>query len=409
MSSVTPSDDDARFAQAKADFLQGLAALQAGRIEAAERCFAASLQGVPGRVSTLVNLAAVRLLLGRPADALENARQALQGEPDNIDALLHQATALAQLGRGEAARRGFERLLALNDRHVPAWCRLAETYKGLGRHDDAMRAYQRALALDADQAEIWSRRGDLLREAGRHDEAAQAFREALARGGDAALNAYYLAAVSGDGRASPPPTAPAAYVRGLFDGYADDFDQHLRGLLGYEAPERLARRLAPHAPFESALDLGCGTGLCGPLLRPLTRRLVGVDLSGPMLAKARTLDVYDELLQADLLEALGRDGARHDLVVAADVFIYVGELAPVFAAVRAATVPGALFAFTAEPVDDPRPGVQLLPSLRYAHAPDYIAGLARAEGFEVVAMERETIRSEQRQAVEGLYVVLRRR
>lgn len=405
---MATTPDDPRFAQAKADFIEGLAQLQAGHLEAAERCFSASLQGVPGRVSTLVNLAAVRLLLGRPTEALESARQALHGEPDNVDALLHEATALAQLGRLEAARRGFERLLALNDRHVAAWARLAETYKSLGRRDDALRAYTRALALDADQPEVWSRRGDLLREAGRADEAAQAFREALARGGDAALNGYYLAAVTGDGT-PPPPTAPAAYVRGLFDGYADDFDQHLRGLLGYEAPERLARRLAAHAPFESALDLGCGTGLCGPLLRPMTRRLVGVDLSGAMLAKARALGVYDELLQVDLLEALGRDEARHDLIVAADVFIYVGELAPVFAAVRAATLPGALFAFTAEPSSDPRQGVQLLTSLRYAHSLDYIAGLAQAQGFEVMALERETIRSEQRRPIDGLYAVLRRR
>lgn len=403
---ITP--DDPRFAQAKADFIEGLVQLEAGHIEAAERCFGASLQGVPGRVSTLVNLAAVRLLLGRPEEALESARQALHGEPGNVDAQLHEATALAQLGRLEAARRGFERLLALSDGHVAAWTRLAETYKSLGRRDDAMRSYARALALDADQADVWSRQGDLLREAGRSDEAAQAFREALARGGDAALNGYYLASVAGDGT-PPPPTAPVAYVRGLFDGYADDFDQHLRGLLGYEAPERLARRLAAHAPFESALDLGCGTGLCGPLLRPMTRRLVGVDLSGAMLDKARASGVYDELLQADLLEALARDGARHDLVVAADVFIYVGELAPVFAAVHAATVPGARFAFTAEPSNDPQQGVQLLSSLRYAHSPDYIAGLAQAQGFEVVALERETIRSEQRRAVEGLYAVLRRR
>ncbi|WP_295641858.1 tetratricopeptide repeat protein [uncultured Methylibium sp.] len=406
---TTAPPDDPRFAQAKADFMEGLAQLEAGQCDAAERCFCASLRGVPGRVSTLVNLAAVRLLLGRPEEALDSARQALQGEPDNVDALLHQASALAQLGRAEAARRGFERLLAVDDRHVAAWTRLAETYKTLGRRDDALRAYARALALEADQPEVWSRHGDLLREAGRHDDAAQAFREALARGGDAALNGYYLAAVTGDGRASPPPTAPAAYVRGLFDGYADDFDQHLRGLLGYEAPERLARRLATHAPFQSALDLGCGTGLCGPLLRPMSRRLVGVDLSGAMLAKARVLGVYDELLQADLLEALARPAEpRHDLVVAADVFIYVGELEPVFAAVRAATTPGAIFAFTAEPPTDPRQGVQLLPSLRYAHSTDYLARLAEAQGFELLALERDVIRREQRREVEGVYVVGRR-
>lgn len=369
---------------------------------------------MPGRTSTLVNLAAVRLALGRPAEALATADEVLAAEPANVDALLHRATALGQLQRFDDSRAGFERLLAIDAGHAAAWMRLAQLLHRQDKRDEALRAYERTLALDATQPDAWLRRGDLLREAGRLGDAAECFRACLAHGGETALAGYYLAAVTGE---PLPGGTPAAYVQRLFDDYAADFDQHLVATLGYQAPQRLARLLAAHTPsahFDSALDLGCGTGLCGPLLRPMARRLVGVDLSGEMLAKARALGVYDALVQAEIVghlrEASARGEAPHDLVVAADVFIYVGELAPVFDAVHAATRPGAVFAFSVEPDDLPAsPGARLLPSLRYAHAPDYLRQLAARHGFEVTTMARDTIRVEQARPIDGLYVTLRRR
>jgi predicted TPR repeat methyltransferase len=402
--------DADRFEAAKTAFFAGLDSLKAGRLDDAERHFVASLAQVPGRVSTLVNLAAVRLGLGRSAEALATADEVLTAEPANADALLHRATALGQLRRFDEARVGFERLVALDARHAVGWLRLAQVLHDQDRHDQALGAYARTLALDPAQPDAWLRRGDLLREAGRLDEAADAFRASLRHGGEPALVGYYLAAVTGE---PLPGGTPATYVRRLFDDYAADFDQHLVGTLGYQAPERLAQRLAVHAPFASALDLGCGTGLCGPRLRPMTKRLVGVDLSGEMLAKARSLGAYDELLQAEIVEHLHDAAARgsmHDLVVAADVFIYVGELAGVFAGVEAVTRPGAILAFSVEPDDEPSsPGVRLLPSLRYAHAPGYLRALAAQHGFEVIAMDREPIRVEQARPIDGLYVVLKRR
>jgi predicted TPR repeat methyltransferase len=48
------------------------------------------------------------------------------------------------------------------------------------------------------------------------------------------------------------------------------------------------------------LDAGCGTGLCGAILAPFARRLVGVDLSEGMLAHAKAKNVYHELVKAEL-------------------------------------------------------------------------------------------------------------
>jgi len=402
--------EPARFEAAKAAFFEGLDHLTAGRLAQAEQAFMASLAQVPGRISTLVNLAAVRLGLGKHALALTTADAVLAVEPTNVDALLHHATALGHLQRLDEARAGFLRLVELEPRHAAGWLRLAQTLHQQDRRGEALGAYARTLALDAAQPDAWLRRGDLLREAGRLDEAAEAFRACLQHGGEPALAGYYLAAVTGE---PLPGGTPPAYVERLFDDYAADFDEHLVATLGYQAPERLAQRLAAHAPFACALDLGCGTGLCGTRLRPMAQRLVGVDLSGAMLERARALGLYDALRQAEVVEYLHAAAARgemHDLVVAADVFIYVGELDRVFAALRATMPPDALFAFSVEPDDDASsPGVRLLPSLRYAHAPGYLRALAATHGFEVVSMDREPIRVERARPIDGLYVVMRRR
>ena len=326
---------------------------------------------MPRRASTLINLAAVQLRLGHADDAMASAEQALAVEPDSVDALLHRATAGAQLGRLPQALADVDRLIAVQPAHAAAW--------GL--------------------------RGGVLRELLRLDEAAVAFETALRLGGDPELNAFYLAAVRRD---ASPPSPPAAYVRSLFDGYADDFDRHLVEDLRYEGHRRLVdvlARVAP-GPYGAALDFGCGTGLCGPLLRPRVGRLTGVDISSAMLDKARALGVYDRLAQSDATTFLRDDGARYDLLVAADVFIYVGALEPVFEAADAAIAHGTM-CFSVELCDDAHDFV-LQPSLRYAHSKASIQRLAATHRFDVLAIEHAAVREDQSAAVAGLYVVLRR-
>ena len=363
------------FARAKASFLDGLASFQAGRFGDAERHYRASLERLPGRASTLINLAATQLRLGRAQDALASADAALRAEADSVDALLHRGTALAQLGRA----------------------------------DEALAAFQRLLAAEPTHAAAWSFSGSLLREMHRPADAAQAYREALRHGAEPSLNGYYLASVT---TTDVPPTAPAAYVEALFDGYADEFDAHLVGQLHYDAHRRLVDTLTAAAggPYRSALDLGCGTGLCGPLVRSIAQRLTGVDLSARMLERARALGVYDRLECADIAAHLQHTDEQHDLVLAADVFIYVGDLARVFAGVRRVMASG-VFCFSVEslgPGDGGGAGFRLLPSLRYAHATDYILRLADAHGFSPISLVPGPVREEQRTAIDGLYVCLRR-
>lgn len=351
--------------QARTLFLEGIAHYEAGRLPQAEQKFAAALSLAPARPSVLTNLGAVRLKLGRTEEALELLREALEQEPGNAQALGHCGSALAELGRTGEALEHFERALAADDRSPV----------------------------------LWTLRGTALRELGRTQEAAAAFREALARGGDRELLQYYLAATDGG---AVPPRPPRPYVQALFDRYAGEFDAHLVQALRYDAPAVLAQRLAAQGRrWRQALDLGCGTGLAGPLLRRLADRVTGVDLSGAMLERAAASQAYDALEQADVVEFLARDDTAYDLVMAADVFIYVGALDEVFRLLAQRMPAGGSFCFTVEDGGDR--DLALRSSLRYAHSRGSIERLARASGFAVAALEQRTLREEEKQPIAGLF------
>jgi len=369
---MSSPSSDARFEQAKVAFLDGLKCQQDGDLAQAEGHYRRSLEWLPGRASTLINLAAMQLARGRPQDALASADGALAAEPDSADAMLHRATALAQLGRLPDALTAFDRLLAL----APEW------------------------------APAWSLRGSVLRELHRFDEAAHSFRQALKHGADPEMNGYYLAGVQGG---TAPLASPPGYVQELFDRYAEEFDDHLVEQLRYQGHRRLVDGLSSlHAEsFESAADLGCGTGLCGALMRPIARRLTGVDLSARMLDKARARGVYDELEHAEVVSYLQATPRRHDLLLAADVLIYIGDLHPLFAA-AACVMSRGVFALSVEALPDDSAGFRLRPSLRFAHSPAYIRQLAAQHGFEIAAIQDAPVREDQREAVSGLFVHLRR-
>jgi predicted TPR repeat methyltransferase len=394
-----------RFDLARAQFSSGVDHLQAGRWQAAELAFRASLELLPGRPSALINLGATLLALDRPAEALPLLDQALAQLPHDTEALGHRGLALNRLHRPADACDDFEQLVQLAPQRPEAWFHLAQTRQMLDRLEAAVDAYDRCLALRPQHGASWSQRGTALKDLGRRDAAAASFERALALGDDPELNRYFLAAVRST--AAAPSGAPRAYVERLFDDYAADFDQHLVDRLGYQAPERLLRLVQGQGRgrFDEVLDLGCGTGLCAPLLRPLARRLTGVDLSAGMLEVARRRALYDELVQADLAQHLARTERRHDLLVAADVLIYLGDLAPVFAGARRVLRAGGLFAFSVEPADGDAAFV-LQPSLRYAHGEAGLRALAASHGLQVLQAERGALRADQVHEVQGQYWLL---
>ena len=204
------------------------------------------------------------------------------------------------------------------------------------------------------------------------------------------------------------PALPAAYVAALFDDYAPRFDSHLVEGLGYRGPAVLLDALhEAGAPprFGRVLDLGCGTGLMGRAIRPRADRLMGVDLSPAMIEVAAATGLYDDLAVDALESTLARHAAGSlDLTLAADVFVYCGDLHPVVAAATAALAPGGLLAFTAQRGNDSEP-VRLGDDLRVSHSAGHLRGAIEAAGLLVRHLADVSTRRENGIDMPGLVAV----
>ncbi len=204
-----------------------------------------------------------------------------------------------------------------------------------------------------------------------------------------------------------PDAPPPAFVASLFDQYAERFEASLVHKLHYSVPDTLSDMLGlkDGPPLGAALDLGCGTGLMGERLRPYALRLDGIDLSDGMLARARSKRLYDGLYQADIVAppdaVLQR---RYDLVTAADVLIYLGDLTPAFGTARALLAEGGRFAFSVE-TDEAAPAYRLRPNLRYAHATAHVVDRLRACGFGSVRQQATILRQDAGEDVAGMLFI----
>jgi predicted TPR repeat methyltransferase len=440
---------DDRFERARTHFLEGVTHHEAGRLAEAEAAFEASLRWLPGRPSTLMNLGATRLAQGRPEAALEALDASLAASPDQADACCHRARALQALGRQDAALAAYDRALLLEpalpaarfhraslhlaaarpeaaltdlqpllDATQPAaaqaFLMAGQAQQALGRHAEALPAYEQARRLAPALPRVHALLGQLLVQLGRAGDARAVWSDAVQRGVEPELNAYLLA---GSGTGEAPGRSPDAYVRALFDPYAEGFDEHLVQTLRYRGHEAVVDAARAHRPgtvaaFAHVLDLGCGTGLCGRRIRPHAARVEGIDLSPTMVAAARASGAYDEVHAGELVEVLSRTRREADLVLAADVFIYVGALEALFAVLAPQLRPGALLSFTVEtPTADETArhatGWCLRPSLRYAHSADYLRALCARQGWEWLDWQPLVLREEQRQPVHGAVAVLR--
>jgi predicted TPR repeat methyltransferase len=264
---------------------------------------------------------------------------------------------------------------------------------------------EQTLELAPGYAAAWFTLGEVRDRAGDRDGAVAAFQKAA----DADLQDRHGAKLHLIRLGAAPAAAmPESYVRTLFDGYAPKFDHALTQGLGYRAPELLLRAVQASAvpmTFAHALDLGCGTGLGGAAFKPFCDKLTGVDLSPAMLAQARAKNIYDRLEAGDVVAFLQAETARYDLVLAADVYMYLDGLHPVLNAVKKVLTPGGLLAFSVETHDGE--GVMLRDTLRYAHGAGHVRDALAAAGLDLVSLDSAATRTEKGVPVPGLIAVVR--
>lgn len=386
-----------------AAYERALALHRSGHLDEAAGLYQQVLVDVPAHCGALHLLGVVQGQRCRFADALDLIGRAVHLDPGVAAAHAHLGNAQHALHRFEDALASYERALALQPRYWLALMGRGKTLQSLSRPSDALASYDAALDVQPECAEALMNRGDILLTMHRTSDGAASLRRAMECGADPERIRFALASI---GREPIPGAAPAAYVRDLFDDYAERFDADLIGLLRYRVPELLSDAVLRDSPQGSIdiLDLGCGTGLCGTRLKAIARRLTGVDLSPGMLDKARERDVYTELECAELTQYLAGH-EEFDLVVAGDVLIYLGDLAPVFAGVKRVLRFDGRFVFSVEAANEG--DVELGATRRYRHSRVYLEGLAAAYGFEVDAIEDHVLRLEGGNPVGGYLVRLR--
>ena len=386
--------------------LLGLIAYQRGEGKLAVSLVEKAIAVSPDNADFHFNLGKIHKLQGQPDLAIPCYERAYRLAPNNPGTLLNLGNCWRARGSLKRAERCYRLALKLDESHIAALNNLGTLCRGDGRFDEAVSFYERALALKDGSPQIWENLAKTLTDAQRLEEAARAYRRALELDPKRETAIHMLAAIEG----RTPDGAPDAYVRALFDDYAPRFEQHLVKDLGYSLPSQIRALLNRDFPgadpvFSRALDLGCGTGLVGAAVRDRVGWLAGVDISGKMLQQAEEKAVYDSLDEAEVVAFLDATSESWDLILAADVLIYVGALDAILPAIRKRLNPTGRVILSVERHGEDE-GYRLRSSGRFAHSEAYVMAQADKAGLAVTSCRELPLRKNGEEILTGLLISL---
>lgn len=343
----------------------GLLYFETENYENALNHYATARTLAPKDPDALFNLALCQKKLGLLRDAVASFKEFNDHYPDDLDALYNLGNCYRELKEYAHAVETYQQVLINEPDNLPANKNLAYVFHLLGDNKNALSYYYRVQQLTPDNAQA------------RH----------------------MIAAITGENASS----IPEKYIKDIFNNYSDTFDTDLLGDLSYSVPEKLRSAVDnlnyPIKVFSNCIDLGCGTGLAGIMFRDLCKNLTGIDLSEGMIKRAKEKNIYDIIEVTEIADFLKNNGNEYDLVIAADVLTYIGDLGPLFAVLTSATAKQVLFCFSTENCSDP--GFNLCSTGRFAHSPHYILATAEQYGWVPRHMITTDLRKEQEQWVEG--------
>ncbi len=388
---------------ADAYFGVGNALKDKGDLDAAIDSYKQALKIKPDFADAYNNMGNVLRQRGDLEAAIESFKQVLKIKPDDADAYNNMAVALDDMDYFDAAIENFKKALKISPNYYDAYNNMGNTLKNMGNTKAAIEAYQDAINLEPSCAEAYSNLGYLRMQTGDTEAAIEAYKQTIKIKPYHVSAQHLLAALTGQKTAS----APNKYIEGLFDGYAVKFEHSLVDKLEYKFPNLIAEvilKLKSGAQLRSMLDLGCGTGLVGVELRELCQNIEGIDLSKKMLIKASQKNVYDKLSHTGIVEYLSEAALDFDLFIAADVFVYVGDLSGVFRLIKSRNKRKGWLAFSTEHTE--KDGFFLRASGRYSHSKSYIESLCSEFDYQALHFSKADLRKEEGEFLTGgLYVL----
>ena len=323
----------------------------------------------------------------------------------------------------EKAEKGYKRVLELAPKNFDAHNNFAELLYKQKRTAEALEEYRQAVIINPKSAEVSNNLAVILRDCGDYEQALGLLFNAYVLKPELEQISINLAETLTLYQRQQPEEAlkiaenwvrqapenifaekTAAAFKGediennqiysekLFDGFADNYELVVKNL-GYSVPMAVGRALGNVKA--SVVDLGCGTGLVGEVIKGPGVTLTGVDISAKMLEAARAKNIYDRLVQSDVVEFL-YNNHNYDWAIAADVLGYIGDFKEF-----AAAVSGIKLIFTTELYDGTE-AYKVMPNGRYKHRQDYVENLLRDNGYTKISCKKMVLRKEDGKDVNGI-------
>lgn len=396
-----------QFDYADAFYNLGLAQGKLGQLKEASATFEKLLLLSPDHFAALFQLARLHMQQQDIAKAIELFLEIEKAQPNHFETQTNLATCYLKKGLLNEAKQHYIKALALNPDDSQILFNLGVINMQQGEVDLAIQYYQRAIPLATADFALHNNLGVAFLAKHHVQFALQHFQDAsLIQPNNKAIQHTIDVLSSHKHLLSSPPD----YIKSLFDSYADHYDSHLREALEYKVPELLLEsflKVRKRQTSYDIIDLGCGTGLCGELFKPYATNLVGVDLSPNMLALAAQKNIYDELVESELVSFLNQESAHVDLIIAGDVLVYIGDLAALFKAIYHALRDHGLFIFNteiSETVD-----FEMNQSGRFSHEHHYIKKMAENNNLRLLDHTITTTRLQNNIPVKGHLIMLEKK
>jgi predicted TPR repeat methyltransferase len=391
-------------ADAQARHYLGYLLQQSGRLQEAFEQLTAAI-AIDGRHAEWhFNLGIVLSRQGQVTAAIDAFTRAVAIDPDKYFYWTNLGAAFESNREWVRVEQCYKAAANLDPNCPDAFYLLSALYLKQERFEEARHCNYRGIVAEPAGSKPKIVLGQALYELGRVDDAISLFENWLAEEPDNPVAMHLLAAYKGQ---QVPARCSSQYVEQTFDAFANSFESVL-GRLKYCGPQLVQDHLATldlPASSLSILDLGCGTGMVGEVMKPYARELVGVDLSQAMLDRSAEKQVYRQLHKSDITEFLLTTGEHYDLIACMDTFIYLGRLDEILALIYGKLTIGGMLLFSTEKL----PGAtgsdyRLNISGRYSHHPDYLTTLLGNAGFRLLRMTDVPIRNESGCQIEGQFV-----
>ena len=388
---------------------------QKGNFQEAENLYRKILEANPKHYQSLGYLG----LLAKQSKKYDISKKLLekviQINPNLAEARNNLGLLYQELGEYQKAINCYQKAVQINPNLAEPHSNLGNLYQELGEYQKAINCYQKVVQINPNLAEARNNLGLSYQELGEYQKAINCYQKAIHLYNHAlVLNPNNLRAYNNreialhllNSQAGvTTKTASEDYIKTLFDDYAKRFDHHLTTILDYKVPQFLINSLytliGSDLIFDNVIDLGCGTGLSGKEFRPISKRLVGIDLSPKMIEIAEGKRIYDLIENIEVNKYLETKSEKYDLFIATDLLIYVGDPTQLFSNISKTSKAKAIFLFSTESTQDK--DYILTNQGRYAHSEEYIHRLAKLNKFTILNVENATIRT----GIEGHLFILR--